>query len=68
MFATGPIPDTGLPPADEAVVASGRRTVALRDFRPGRARPEPPEDSIQHPPIIGTGNTTRLVGQQRRQD
>ncbi|APO70435.1 hypothetical protein IE4872_PC00420 (plasmid) [Rhizobium gallicum] len=27
--------DTGLPPADEAVVAGGRRTVALRDFRPG---------------------------------
>ncbi len=49
------IPDTALPPADEAVVAGGRRTTALRVFRPGRARPKPPEDAIDHPPIIDAG-------------
>jgi len=32
-----PIPDVDLPPADEAVVAGGRRTIALRDVGPGRA-------------------------------
>jgi hypothetical protein len=57
-----PVPDTCLPPADEAVVAGGRRPVALRDFRPGRARPKPPQDAVQDAPIIDTRNARGLLG------
>ena len=63
-----PIPYPRFPPAHEAVVAGGRRAIALRDFRPGRARSKPPKDAIQHPSIIDPRNTAGLVGQQRRYD
>jgi hypothetical protein len=63
-----PVPDPSLPPPDEAVVTGGRRTVAIRDLSPRRTRSKPPEDAVQNPPVINTGNPARLVGQQRRQD
>ena len=44
-----PVPDTGLPPADEAVAGGVGRAVALRDFRPGRSRPKAPQDAVPEP-------------------
>jgi hypothetical protein len=38
-----PIPDTGLRPEPEPVVAGGRRAIALRQVPPGRPRPQHPE-------------------------
>ena len=63
-----PIPDTGFAPTHEPVVAGGRRPIALGDFRPRRARSKPPEDPVQHPPIIDPRHTAWLVGQQRLDD
>lgn len=60
-----PIPYSGFAPAHKAVVAGGRRAIALRNFRPGRTRSKPPEDAIQHPPVIGSGDATGLGGQQK---
>ena len=63
-----PVPDAELPPPDEAVVAGRRRSVALRNVRPGRAGPQPPVDAVQHLPIIGPRHPARLVRQQRLDD
>ena len=63
-----PVPDAVLAPSDEAVVAGRRRTVALGNVGPGRARPQPPVDAVQHPPVIGPRHAARLVRQQRLDD
>ena len=62
------IPDTGLPPADEAIVAGGRRTIAFWNFRPRRTCSEAPEDAVQNATIIDARNSARLIRQQRRDD
>ena len=41
-----PIPDTGLPPSHEAVVAGGAWTVALRQIAPWRTGSQHPEDTV----------------------
>ena len=55
------IPDADLGPAPEAVGAGGRRPIALRDVVPGRARPKPPIDAVQHLAVV----RPRLVRQKR---
>jgi len=62
------IPDTGLPPADEAIVAGRRWAIAFWNFRPGGTHSEAPEDAVQHTTIIDARNATRLIRQQRRDD
>lgn len=42
--------------------------VALGHLGPWAAGPNPPEDAVQNPTIIYTGNPTRLVQQQRLDD
>ena len=62
------IPHSGYAPAHEAIVTGGRWPVALGHLWPWRARAEPPENAIQHPPVINPRHTTRLVGQKRLDD
>jgi hypothetical protein len=57
------IPDAGLPPTHEAVVAGGWRSITFRNFRPRRAGSEAPKDAIQDSPVIDTRNAARLVRQ-----
>ena len=63
-FLHEPAPDACLAPTNKAVVAGGRRAVVPGDFRPRRACPEAPENAIQHPAVIDTGHTARLVRKQ----
>lgn len=42
--------------------------VALGHLGPWAVGPKPPEDAVQNPTIIYTGNPTRLVQQQRLDD
>src|SRR3989337_338642 len=60
------IPDTGLAPAHEAVVAGRGRTIALGNIRPRRPRAQTPENPVQHSPVVNACNTPYLVGKQRR--
>ncbi len=60
-----PVPDARLSPSHKAVVASGARAVALGQVAPRRPRPQHPEDSVQHAPVIDTRHAPRFVGQQR---
>jgi hypothetical protein len=62
------IPYPGFTPTREPVVAGGGRSIAFGDFRPGRARAEPPEDPVQHAPIVNSRNPARLVGKQGLDD
>lgn len=63
-----PIPDPGFAPTHEPVVGGGGRPITFGDFPPGRASAEPPEDPVQHPPIIHPGHPARLVGKQGLDD
>lgn len=63
-FLQEPIPDARFAPADESVVAGRRGAVTLGHFRPGRTRSKAPEDAVQNPAVINTGNATRLVRKQ----
>jgi hypothetical protein len=63
-----PVPNIDFPPADKAVVASCRRTVAFRDIVPRRARAQSPIDAIQHLAIVGPWLASRLVRQERLDD
>src|SRR5579872_6114708 len=63
-----PVPDAKLPPSDEAVVTGRARTIALGDVGPWRAGAQPPENAIEHLPIIRSRHAARLVRQQRRND
>jgi hypothetical protein len=46
------VPDADIPLADEAIVAGGRGSVALRDVRPRRAGAQSPVDAVQHHAIV----------------
>ena len=46
------IPNPALAPEPETVAASRVRAVARWDVGPGRARAKPPEDPVQHPPVV----------------
>ena len=63
-----PVPHPGFTPADKPVVTGGRGAVALGHLGPWRAGPKPPENAVQNPTIIYTGNPARLVRQQRLDD
>nr|ARU12561.1 hypothetical protein AgrTiChry5_151 [Agrobacterium tumefaciens] len=43
------IPDVCLTPSYKAIVAGCTGTVSIRNVCPGRARPEAPQDDIDHP-------------------
>lgn len=58
-----PIPHARLSPSREAVVARGARAVALGQVAPRRPRPQYPEDSVQHAPVVNARHAPRLVGQ-----
>ena len=60
-----PVPYSGFAPAHEPVVAGRRRAIALGYLGLRRAGAEPPEDAVQHPPVIDTRHAARLVRQQR---
>src|SRR5664280_1627585 len=60
-----PVPNASLPPANEAVVASSRRPVALRQIAPRRTRTQNPKDAVKHAPVIYARHTARLVRQHR---
>ncbi len=60
-----PVPDAGLGPAAEAVVAGRRRAVATGQISPRRAGTQNPEDAVQNPAIIHPGNPAGLPWQQR---
>jgi len=60
-----PVPYACFAPAVEAVVDRRRRSVALGDVRPGRARAQDPENPVQNSPVIDAGNAARLVWQHR---
>jgi hypothetical protein len=60
------IPHPRPSPSVEAVHAGRVRTVAIGNVRPGRSRPQPPEDPVQNPTVVDARHPTRLVGQQRR--
>lgn len=53
-----PILDPCLAPHDEAVVASGSRTIPFRQIALWRAGPQPPEDAVQHASVIDTRHTS----------
>ena len=59
------IPNTGFAPAHKPVVAGRVRAIALRNIRPRRSSPKPPQNPVQYTPVIDPGNTTRFIRQQR---
>src|ERR1700733_5142374 len=58
-------PDTGSPPPNEAVVASGVRTKRLGQITPRSPGSQDPENPIEDTSVVHPGNATRLVGQHR---
>ena len=52
-------------PTVEAVVDRGRRAIVGRTVAPPAADLENMDDAGDHPTIINTRNTARLIGQQR---
>ncbi len=60
-----PVPDAGLAPANEAVVAGRVRAILSRKSTPRRSRPQNPEDAVQDTPVVYAGHAARLVRQQR---
>src|SRR5205814_10680965 len=46
------VPNPGFAPPHKAVVAGRGRAELLRQSAPRRARPQHPENSVEHPPII----------------
>ena len=62
------VPDPGIAPTHEPIVAGGVRPVALGNVSPRRARAKPPEDPIQHAAIIHPRHAARLSRQQRLDD
>ncbi|MBB4860888.1 hypothetical protein HNO88_004234, partial [Novosphingobium chloroacetimidivorans] len=63
-----PVPHPGFAPADELVVTGSRGAVTLGHLGPWRTGPKTPENAVQNPTIIYTGNPARLVRQQRLND
>src|SRR5262249_11222247 len=62
------IPYTDFPPTPEPIGAGSRWTISLGDISPGRARPKPPIDAIQHLAVIHSRHASRLIRQQRLDD
>ncbi len=60
-----PVPDAGLAPAVEAVVAGRVRPVALQQVAPWRARAQNPKNPVQDPSVVDPWHAARLVWQQR---
>ena len=60
-----PVPDACPPPADEAIVASRGRSIALRQIAPRCARSQDPEDAIEDTPVVYAGNAARFVREHR---
>lgn len=58
-------PDASPPPANEAVVASGRRTEVIRQVAPWCSGSQDPEDAIKDTPVVHPRHATRLVRQHR---
>jgi hypothetical protein len=56
-------PDTGPPPANEAVVASGVAAKRIRQIAPGCSRSQDPENAVEDATVVDPRNTTRLIGQ-----
>ena len=48
----------------ETVVAGRVRSITFGNIRPGRARAKPPENTVQHAPVIHPRYATRFVRQQ----
>jgi len=63
-LAQSMIPDIRLAPSHEPVVASGISAISIRNVLPGRACPEPPQDAVDHPPVVNAGHAARLIRQQ----
>jgi hypothetical protein len=63
-----PVPDSSPTPADEAVVASRRRSLALRQIAPRCARPQDPKDAVQDTPVVYTERAAWLVREHRLDD
>ena len=59
------VPDAGPPPAHEAVVTSGARTIGLWQVAPRRTRSQNPKDAVEHATVIYTRDATRFVRQNR---
>ncbi len=53
-----PVPDAGLAPAVEAVVAGRIGTIALRKIAPRRTGTQNTEDPVRNPPVVDPKHTT----------
>ena len=60
------IPDHYLSPSGVAVIDRCRRTVELGEIRLGNTSAQPPEDAVEHKPIIDARLAARLVGKKRK--
>lgn len=60
-----PVPHARLPPSHEAVVTGGAWAIALRQVAPRCARPQYPEDAVQHAAVIHARHATGFVGEKR---
>lgn len=58
------VPDTGSPPAHEAIVAGRVRAITFGNIGPRCAAAEPPEDAVQDAAGIGARHAARFVGQK----
>ena len=59
-------PDHYLSPSGVAVVDRCRRTGELGEIRLGDTSAQPPEDAVEHKPIIDARLAARLVGKKRK--
>lgn len=53
-------------PAYESVVAGLPRTVSCWNIAPRRTRPQTPQDTVDHPPMVNIGMPTMRVRRQMR--
>ena len=58
------VPDAGLAPAHEAIVAGRRWAIALGDIGPRRSRPQAPEYAVENTTVINPWHSARLARQQ----
>lgn len=63
-----PASDAGLPPANETIVASRRRSIAGTSDQGGGTCLETPEDPAKYSSIIDLGHATRVVRQPKLSD
>jgi hypothetical protein len=55
-------PDTGPPPANEAIVASGVGAKGTRQIAPRRPGAQNPENTVEDTPVIDPGTPRGLLG------